>query len=78
MTQNKAKLARSVYAMEYIDAQPKKLFLFDHMPGKWGLPDLTIVDKVNIFMQGNVNECRTVLVKNLIKESFYEKRKKKI
>ena len=26
---------------------------------------------------GNVNECRTVLVKNLIKESFYGKRKKK-
>ena len=25
---------------------------------------------------GNVNECRTVLVKNLIKESFYGKRKK--
>ena len=24
----------------------------------------------------NVNECRTVLVKNLIKESFYGKRKK--
>ena len=24
----------------------------------------------------NVNECCTVLVKNLIKESFYEKRKK--
>ena len=27
---------------------------------------------------GNVNECRTVLVKNLIKESFYGKRKKTI
>ena len=26
---------------------------------------------------GNVNECHTALVKNLIKESFYEKRKKK-
>ena len=26
----------------------------------------------------NVNECRTVLVKNLIKESFYGKRKKVI
>ena len=26
---------------------------------------------------GNVNECRTDLVKNLIKESFYGKRKKK-
>ena len=25
---------------------------------------------------GNVNECRTALVKNLIKESFYGKRKK--
>ena len=25
---------------------------------------------------GNVNECRTALVKNLIKESFYRKRKK--
>ena len=24
----------------------------------------------------NVNECRTVLVKNLIKESFYGKKKK--
>ena len=28
------------------------------------------------FLLGNVNECRTVLVKNLIKESFYGKRKK--
>ena len=28
-------------------------------------------------IKGNVNECRTVLVKNLIKESFYGKRKKK-
>ena len=27
---------------------------------------------------GNVNECRIVLVKNLIKESFYGKRKKTI
>ena len=27
---------------------------------------------------GKVNECRTVLVKNLIKEIFYEKRKKKV
>ena len=27
---------------------------------------------------GNVNECRTALVKNLIKESFYGKRKKVI
>ena len=27
---------------------------------------------------GNVNECRTALVKNLIKESFYRKRKKVI
>ena len=27
---------------------------------------------------GNVNECRTALVKNLIKEIFYGKRKKKI
>ena len=27
---------------------------------------------------GNVNECRTALVKNLIKESFYGKRKKKL
>ena len=26
--------------------------------------------------KGNVNECRTALVKNLIKESFYGKRKK--
>ena len=26
---------------------------------------------------GNVNECRTTLIKNLIKESFYGKRKKK-
>ena len=26
---------------------------------------------------GNVNECRTALVKNLIKENFYGKRKKK-
>ena len=26
--------------------------------------------------KGNVNECHTALVKNLIKESFYEKRKK--
>ena len=26
---------------------------------------------------GNVNECHTVIVKNLIKESFYRKRKKK-
>ena len=25
----------------------------------------------------NVNECHTALVKNLIKESFYEKKKKK-
>ena len=31
----------------------------------------------NYFFLGNVNECRTVLVKNLIKESFYGKRKKK-
>ena len=27
---------------------------------------------------GNVNECRTVLVKNLIKESFYGKKKKQL
>ena len=27
--------------------------------------------------KGNVNECCTALVRNLIKESFYEKRKKK-
>ena len=27
---------------------------------------------------GNVNECRIILVKNLIKESFYGKRKKTI
>ena len=27
--------------------------------------------------RGNVNGCRTVLVKNLIKEIFYRKRKKK-
>ena len=27
-------------------------------------------------IKGNVNECRIVLVKNLIKESFYGKRKK--
>ena len=27
--------------------------------------------------KGNVNECHTTLVKNLIKESFYGKRKKK-
>ena len=27
---------------------------------------------------GNVNECHTALVKNLIKESFYEKRKKRM
>ena len=27
--------------------------------------------------KGNVNECCTALIKNLIKESFYEKRKKK-
>ena len=26
---------------------------------------------------GNVNECHTVIVKNLIKENFYRKRKKK-
>ena len=26
---------------------------------------------------GNVNECRTALIKNLIKENFYRKRKKK-
>ena len=26
----------------------------------------------------NVNKCRTVLIKNLIKEIFYEKRKKKV
>ena len=31
----------------------------------------------NIYME-NVNKCRTVLVKNLIKESFYGKRKKVI
>ena len=32
----------------------------------------------NIYLnKGNVNECRTALVKNLIKESFYGKRKKK-
>ena len=24
---------------------------------------------------GNVNECRTILIKNLIKESFYRKKK---
>ena len=30
-----------------------------------------------MLLQGNVNECRTTLVKNLIKESFYGKRKKK-
>ena len=24
----------------------------------------------------NINECRTVLIKNLIKESFYRKKKK--
>ena len=55
MTQNEAKSARrSVYAMEYIDAQPKKLFLFDHMPGKWGVPELNIVDKVNILMYSNI------------------------
>ena len=29
------------------------------------------------YYQGNVNECRMTLVKNLIKESFYGKRKKK-
>ena len=28
--------------------------------------------------RGNINECRTVLVKNLIKERFYRKRKKTI
>ena len=27
---------------------------------------------------GNINECRTALVKNLIKENFYRKRKKAI
>ena len=26
--------------------------------------------------KGNVNECRTALVKNIIKESFYGKKKK--
>ena len=31
-----------------------------------------------LFFMENVNECRTVLVKNLIKESFYGKRKKTI
>ena len=31
---------------------------------------------VYYYNMGNVNECRTALVKNLIKESFYEKRKK--
>ena len=30
-----------------------------------------------LLTKGNVNECRTTLVKNLIKESFYGKRKKK-
>ena len=30
----------------------------------------------SVINKGNVNECRTVLVKNLIKESFYGKRKK--
>ena len=29
-----------------------------------------------IFKKGNVNECYTALVKNLIKKSFYGKRKK--
>ena len=32
---------------------------------------------IYIYIMGNVNECRTALVKNLIKESFYGKRKKK-
>ena len=31
---------------------------------------------ITLFFMGNVNECRTTLVKNLIKESFYGKRKK--
>ena len=31
---------------------------------------------MGVSLMENVNECRTVLVKNLIKESFYGKRKK--
>ena len=46
---------------------------------------MRLINKVGSFLVtitmelilGNVNECRTVLVKNLIKESFYGKRKKK-
>ena len=33
---------------------------------------------VCIFLNGNVYECRIVLVKNLIKENFYRKKKKKV
>ena len=32
--------------------------------------------RLPFFFKGNVNECCTALVKNLIKESFYGKRKK--
>ena len=46
---------------------------------------MRLINKVGSFLVtvtmelilGSVNECRTVLVKNLIKESFYGKRKKK-
>ena len=31
-----------------------------------------------LFFLENVNKCRTALVKNLIKESFYGKRKEKV
>ena len=36
----------------------------------------TTPTRKRILNQENVNECHTVLVKNLIKESFYRKRKK--
>ena len=45
----------------------------EYIPGFLEL--LTILPEVYI-KKGNVNECRTALVKNLIKESFYGKRKK--
>ena len=38
----------------------------------------TVREGSSFIIMGKVNECRTVLVKNLIKEIFYEKRKKKV
>ena len=54
MAQNEAKVARRiVYALEYIEAQPKKLSVWSDAR-QMRVPDLKIVYKVDISMYSNI------------------------